>query len=1325
MAPSAIDKVERDRDTVKVNLTWLEKRFNDHVTAPAPEAKIRHYIKTVERAQEKIEDLFQKIASIVDPKDMDPHSAEYMSMKDRALELEHQFATVLKTFAVPVIPTAASPSTPSTLQLPKLTLPTFDGDLNEWIAFRDMFTNAVHNNASLSKSQKLTYLKAQLKGEAARQVQSITISDANYDIAWTQLSDRYQNDREIFFSIMKRFHDQPLVQPHSAHGIRQLLDVSRECIRSLDVLKLSTHHWGAHLMFIIARKMDYASKELWEQSLKDSAIPSLQTLYDFLEQRARALSASSTNAQKSSKQATHRHDNEKTSRPNGQPSRNLAHLVQSPPCKVCSENHPVFKCPTLNAMSVQERSEAVKKASLCFNCLKDNHTSAQCPSSKTCRTCNGKHHTLLHRGRNPDASRSQETSSHMVHLARSGTATATAKPDKQHNGSNGQVFATTCQDMKTKNLETLLATARVLVPDRYSKLQPIRILSDSGSNTHYITESCIKKLGLPRTRCVASATGLGEGALTVAKGFTWLTVSPHFNPSISMKVKALIIPKITGDLPLNPISQHQWPHLQNLKLADPSWHQPLPVDMLLGAEFFFEVTKDGKKTGPPGSPVALNSSFGWMIGGGCPDYNNSLLRNVSHLSTTDHMTEEQSLDQAMRKFWEIEEVPPHRTLTKEEEACEEHFTSTVKQTSNGQLMVHIPYKLPCPVLGSSLEIAIRRLKQIERRLAMQPHYKDEYAKFMKEYLDLGHMTEVGPPDKDDTNHCYIPHHFVLKADSTTTKFRIVFDASSKTSNGVSLNDTMLIGPTIQDNLFDLILRFRLHKIAFTADVEKMYRQVLVRPEDANLQRIVWRENSNEPIKHFILRTVTYGTAAASFQATRALQEVGQLKKEELPKAAAVICRDFYMDDLISGDANEEDALITQSQLLEAMESGGFKLRKWSSNCETLLNALPEDLPESKSTLPLDVDPTIKTLGICWNPKEDVFVFKIQPPAHDDTPLTKRKVLSELAKIFDPPGWLSPVIINAKLLMQSLHTLQVGWDTTLPESIQQQWISLVRDMSTLARLQLPRHYLHDSTIASPTLDVPVVTNMSGLCGQSSQLNPAISSTMLGVSVVDTDSSKQRHGHTLQSSTPHHPTQSNNSSLPAYCLAGFSDASERAYSAVVYFCAYQEDKISTSLITSKTRVAPVKTVSLPRLELCGALLLSELMSSVQSALRIPLHSVTAWTDSSVTLSWIKSHPSRWKTFVANRLTKIQALVPPERWGHVRSEDNPADCASRGISSSKLINHSLWWKGPHWLKHGIPIPHGVIGPHDDQCKNEERNQTICHAEISSPNQVLLNKY
>ena len=288
---------------------------------------------------------------------------------------------------------------------------------------------------------------------------------------------------------------------------------------------------------------------------------------------------------------------------------------------------------------------------------------------------------------------------------------------------------------------------------------------------------------------------------------------------------------------------------------------------------------------------------------------------------------------------------------------------------------------------------------------------------MQEYLRLGHMQLI--PDSevavDCTKSCYLPHHGVIKEESLTTKLRVVFDGSCVTTSGASLNDLLMNAPNINADLFEALLRFRSYPIVFTADVEKMYRQVLVHPSDTDYQRIVWRDSPDKPIQHFRLLTVTYGLKNSGFLAMAALKKAAEEYGNQFPDAAERIKRHTYVDDLTSGADSEEEAIELIKQINEILLGAGFVLRKWSSNSATVLNSLDDVNVTAKPINFPDERNLVKALGTHWLPAEDVFTFKVNLQANG--PNTKHQLLSDTARLFDPFGWFAPVIVRAKILYQ--------------------------------------------------------------------------------------------------------------------------------------------------------------------------------------------------------------------------------------------------------------------------------------------------------------------
>ncbi|XP_018365332.1 PREDICTED: uncharacterized protein LOC108762706 [Trachymyrmex cornetzi] len=700
----------------------------------------------------------------------------------------------------------------------------------------------------------------------------------------------------------------------------------------------------------------------------------------------------------------------------------------------------------------------------------------------------------------------------------------------------------------------------------------------------------------------------------------------------------LIIDKITERLPIHKINKTALDIPNNLELADPTCHIPSDVDMLLGASIFWDLISGGQVRGSNQSIVFQETRLGW-IAAGPMETTNACQQKRSYCGMTT------TLHKQLEKFWSIEEMVQSPPVSEEEKICEQHFLETHARDSEGRFIVQLPLKGNIDELGESMETATKRFKAIERKLKRQPELKQTYSSFISEYLNLNHMEEVLQKDAQCKLSYYLPHHAVTKEDSETTKVRVVFDASCKSSTGISLNDCLRVGPTIQQDLFSIILRLRQHRYAMSADIAKMYRQVKVIDEHTHLQRILWRWNEDEPIRTFRLKTVTYGLACSSFLAIRCLQEIASQHQKECPEASRAILNDFYVDDLLTGASTVKELKQLRQSTTKILNSAGFELRKWRSN-------IPEisDKNTSSNSMVEIGEPT-KILGLHWDVNQDVFQYRLRL-SEETSKITKRKVLTQVSQIYDPLGWLGPSIVKAKILLQRLWQTNKGWDEPISGEMLEMWKQWRSQIHNVQQISIPRRVLENQ----------------------------------------------------QDRTELH---------------GFCDASEAAYGACLYIrSSTDENTYITRLLCAKSRIAPLKKVSLPRLELCGAVLLARLSEKASQALNITVHNTYYWSDSTITLSWIGNEPNKWHTFVANRVAEIQRITNKAAWYYVKSEDNPADPLSRGISPDKLKSQTIWWEGPKFLQRNTKMqPYDCKGNEGHTPEGRKVNPTIlASVELSS---------
>ena len=359
-------------------------------------------------------------------------------------------------------------------------------------------------------------------------------------------------------------------------------------------------------------------------------------------------------------------------------------------------------------------------------------------------------------------------------------------------------------------------------------------------------------------------------------------------------------------------------------------------------------------------------------------------------------------------------------MSEEATRCENHFIKTHFRDPSGRYVVRLPFKSDPPInIGESKYIATRSLMNIERRLLKSPELLTQYSEFMSDYELRGHMQKVTNVQAL-TQPTFLSHHPVVKEESATTKLRVVFNASSLTSNKTSLNDHLMVGSKLQADLPALLLNWRSYKYVFSADIQQMFRQILVHPNDRQYQLILWRSNSSDQIMTYALNTVIYGTISAPYLAQRVLKQLALDEGSSFPLAKTILESEIYVDDVLSGAHDKNTVIQKRDQLIRCLARGGIPIRKWANNSPDILKDIDPANHGLALLKPFQEGEHLKVLGVHWIPLEDAFSFQINAsPSLSE--VTKRNILSNIAKIFDPLGWLSPTTITLKILLQRLET----------------------------------------------------------------------------------------------------------------------------------------------------------------------------------------------------------------------------------------------------------------------------------------------------------------
>lgn len=1088
-------------------------------------------------------------------------------------------------------------------RLPIIKIASFDGSYFKWLEFRDTFDSLIHSSDKIKPIHKFHYLISYLEGEASQVISNLEVTESNYAEAWRLLCDRYNNKRQLICNHLNSLFNLQPIGRESAKGLRFLVDHVSKNLRALNTLGQPTDKWDTLIIYMVSAKLDSNTNLKWEEFKGtltdiDDEMPSLSDFNRFLKGRADVLE--SVQRQRADKPIHNKREPcpshnklEKSSMrtftisasPGG------ASTAASVSCAFCGGSHRIYDCSSFLSMSIEERISCAAKLKLCLNCLRKGHTSHRCRVGP-CMTCRRRHNTLLHR----EAAQAVATPG------------AVAPPPGSEPGGG-----VACNNMAVSpSSHVLLSTALV---DVYNPVNnnyvTVRALLDSGSMTSLMTDNLKQKLQLVPQRSTISVVGVGNIPLSGTPERCAVQIRSRHNNKFSFDLSCLVLPTISSNLPHKYIDISHLNLPLNLTLADPTFNEPAPIDVLIGADMFWHLIGSEQMALGKDMPIMRKSKLGWVLAGPISDYSrsngisfNSFL-HCNHVSMRDNLD---TLDESMTKFWKLEEIPqPASCYTDIEAECEQHFMTHTYRDDNGRFYVRLPLITEPDCLGNSYRLAKKRFIALEKRFKRNPELKMLYEQFINEYADLGHLS-VSEVDIPDTSY-FVPHHAVLKPTSESTKIRVVFNGSAPTTSGYSINDLQMVGPTIQDSLFNILLRFRTYKYVLTGDVAKMYRQIVVQDSDRNFQLILWRSHENSPIKTLRLNTVTYGFSSASFLSTRCLWQLGEECANE--KIKRIIQNDFLVDDLLTGSDTEEELHFIKNSVERALSAGCFPLRKYRSNLPSVLCG--SDNPEPQESL--IISSSSYTLGVGWDSALDLINFPTQYSAKGDSP-TKRSILSDSCKIFDPLGLLCLLTIIPKILVQKLWLAKLSWDEPVPSDIKKSWLYFVNGLSTLASLQIPRHVLCDT-----------------------------------------------------------PT-----SIQMHC---FCDASSTSYAACIYLKSVNnKGDVIVRLLCAKARVAPVKPTTIPRLELCAAVLGAQLASAVSKTLRCQIAQSYYWTDSSIVLAWLKTSYCKLNIFVSNRVASILELTENSEWRHVPTSLNPADYASRGVEACRLSNLDAWWNGPAFL-------------------------------------------
>ena len=1121
----------------------------------------------------------------------------------------------------------------TSVKLPRLHLPKFDGKITSWPSFWDCYSSMIHGNNDVAKIDKFKYLLSCLEGEAKDTLVGFNLSDSQYDAAVKHLQERYDDDELIIHEYYKLLRN----TNRSSNNTNELRKTFTFVDNQLRALKsMGENIENSQTVSLILSKFpteiylkleEGRGEERWTveqlrktiQKLISARERSEELLHEIpnksMEYTAECLIASATGGE--------------------------SRVIR---CAYCEKGHWADECQMYKTIE-QRKGRLLGR---CYICLSDKHKFRSCASVKACYYCKKKsnHHSSLCPNKFPEKTEEADT--------------GLFSSDHPHDDSRetGLLSSEDVVSVNHYNSGVIMKTASVDIINLQNKNRcSLNVLLDTGAKNTYITVDMAKRLGLqcgPKKISRFSTFGAEDANCMYVSN----TVFGLIQKDGTVKtINAKVCKVITGCVSKQKVDEEK--HLRYGKQLDLateliSKNNMYTIDLLIGNDYYDEIVRAEKLSVDDGLYL-INSTIGWMFSG-----------------RVDQAEEEESISmlvsdvEDVNRFWELDVIGIDE-VTKEsvEEELVKEFESKLMMNEGGRYQVTWPWKCSKYEIADNYKVAEARLKSLVSSFKTDETLL-KYDQIIQKQLSDGIIEEADCSQKylqqNSVVTHYLPHHMIQNKE--TKKIRIVYEGCSKSHKSKkSLNDCLYRGKNMVNDLCGTLLRFRMNKVGLIADIEKAYLQLELKPEERDVTRFLWLKNINVPvsssnIQEYRFCRVIWGIICSAFllACTIYVHLMGYKSK-----VAQDLLNSIYVDNLVSGEENTTKAITYYQQTKKIFNAASMNMCKWLSNDKDVMKAIAmEDRGNEGKE---------KTLGMMWDSYlDELTIAKLKNGDVQVKMLTKRKMLQMISSIFDPLGLISPMLLKFKVLIQEAWKRKLDWDEEVPDDIKKEWEKMRDDVLNIHKITIPRWVGLEKTGKEIT----------------------------------------------------------------YELITFTDASMYAYAAATFLRVTDGTLVKTNLLFSKCRLAPMKLLSIPRLELLGVLIGCRASRYIAQELKIEGIKQIVMTDSKCVVEWCKSKKEL-KKFVQNKVDEIRSMEI--KIAYVRSEDNPADIASRGEKISKLIVNDLWWHGPSWLASGEiqdSLSYDIDRDTMNCIENEERGQTLhevgmlsSQEEIITPFGIIETKY
>ncbi len=759
--------------------------------------------------------------------------------------------------------------------------------------------------------------------------------------------------------------------------------------------------------------------------------------------------------------------------------------------------------------------------------------------------------------------------------------------------------------------------------------------------------------GISYSYTLKTCSGCSETAGRRASGYTVESVDKK------MSIECNQIPNVRTEIPTPEAAYH---HAHLKRIAD----KILPLDqdaeilLLLGRDILQVHKVREQISGPGDAPFAQRLDLGWVVVGDVclggahrtqevRSYKTAILENgrTSYLqpcnnqirvkevfgqaSRPQHHPAPTSIRSSMMLSGDclgqtvFARSPDDHRLAPSMEDLEflKIMEAECYQDSSKSWVAPLPFKLPRQRMPNNRKQVFDRFVSLQRSLEKRPKMKVDFLEFMEKMFEKAHA-EVAPPVQPGQECWYLPL-FGVYHPRKPDRIRVVFD-SSASYEGVSLNDILLTGPDLNNSLLGVLMRFRKEQVAITADIEHMFHCFLVKEDHRDFLRFLWYRNNNHTsdIVDYRMRVHLFGNSPSPAVAVYGLRQAAKKAEADCGSdARRFIDREFYVDDALKSFSTEEEAISVLGRAQKMLAASNLRLHKIASNRPAVIEAFPfEDRTKDVNSLDLFVDDLPIQRSLGLLWNMCTDTFMFRIE-DDQRPFTRRGVLSTVNSLYDPLGFLAPITVHGRLILRELTKQAEDWDTPLPKDMETEWTRWKRSLRDLEGLQIPRPYTSFSTEGALRREL--------------------------------------------------------------CI--FADASVKAIAAVAYIkVTSHQEQTDIGFVFGKAKLAPQPDLTIPRLELCAAVLAIEIAEMLVSEMDTTFDNMTYYTDSKVVLGYIQNQSRRFYVYVHNRIQRIRQSPCSGPWKYVPTHLNPADVGSRTVTSD-LLSSTTWLKGPAFL-HNVSL-------------------------------------